>query len=128
MEERSTGFKGIYYFRSREIRLLKYAVPRYLHDFMANIRAYDHCWIDSDYVQFEGDAYDKPNYVEDFDYADVTLEVSDKVQLIEKRTPNNKIRTCVADGQGIDLLVDSPSGWAGGYVLSNERKEKLTTG
>lgn len=128
MEERSTGFKGIYYFRNREIRLLKYAAPKYVHDFMANIRAYDHCWIDDDSVQYEGDGYPKPEYVDDFNFADVTLEVSDKTQLIEKRTPNNNVKSCSKDGQGVRLIADGQSGWAGGFLITTERKEKLVTG
>ena len=124
--ELDNGRKDRYYFRGRKVRKFAYNVPEYVHDFMATVRGYHHAYIDGVEVYIEGDDYPDPNYKDNWNQGDVTLDVSLKETLTENVDLGGGIKTCETDGQGVVLIVDGGAG--DGAALSTEAEGVLTNG
>lgn len=123
--ESSFGARSNYYFRGRKLRNFSFAAPEYIHDFTSNLKGYDHVFFDGVEIFMEDDEYPTPSYIENFDYAEIDLLVSIKVELIEKRKCNGSIKSCAIDGGGVDIIIDG--GANDNAPLSTDTAEILTT-
>jgi hypothetical protein len=108
--EFDSGRKWRYYFRSRKVRNFAFIAPEYVHDFMRTVRGYHHQFIDGAEVFFEDSEYPTPNYQDNWNMGDISLEVSDVTELTENVALNTVIKSCEVDGGGLEILIDGGTG------------------
>lgn len=119
--ENSIGRMSNYYYRGRKKFTLTFAAAEYVHDFIAHLKGYDHVFIDEVEYAVESEDYN-PQYVENYDYASVSVELSLKESLIEKRKCTSTESVCSSDGQEVELLAET------GVPIESEDGTKLLTG
>jgi len=131
----SRNFKGAFgrklntYFRGEKIKILAYSAPEYVHDFLGQIAGYDHAYLDGNPIFINSTDYD-PDWDDDYDFGTVELEVSEKVERIEKRRCSSVSNGC--GGGGVPLAIDSSGKDDGSLIEVDATTEgetaDLTTG
>ena len=90
--------------------MLQFGCPEYAHDFLAHLAGYYHVYIDGNAIFINSQEY-APSWDTIWDWGEGELQVSDKVELIEKRRCSSISTGC--DGS-LPIAIDSDAGGLGG--------------
>ena len=117
------GTKRNYYFRGEKMKLLQFGCAEYAHDFIGHLAGYDHVYLDGESIFINSQEY-SPSWDTIWDWGEGELQVSNKVELIEKRRCSSITTGCEGS---LPIAIDSDSGGAGGTdggtVLVDGRKK-----
>jgi hypothetical protein len=104
------GTKRNYYYRGERIKLLQFGCSEYAHDFLAHLAGYDHVYLDGNAIFINSQEY-APSWDTIWDWGEGELQVSDKVELIEKRRCSSISTGCEGS---LPIAIDSDGGGLGG--------------
>ena len=104
------GSKRNYYYRGEKTKLLQFGCSEYAHDFIGHLAGYDHVYIDGDSIFINSAEY-SPSWDTIWDWGEGELQVSNKVELIEKRRCSSITTGCEGS---LPIAIDSHSGGLGG--------------
>lgn len=106
--EDSAGKKTVPYFRRRKARaFIVDTAPEYVHDFLSTLMGYDHLYISGiEYVVLD-DEYQPVYSSADDEMASVTINIEEKIQLVENKNCGADDLGCGLDAQ---MYISDPSG------------------
>jgi hypothetical protein len=117
--DNSRGRKSPYYGRLRKARELGFDGLEFMHDFAALWLICDHFYIDDVEYFVEDDEYPSISWSEADDVGGVTLNVSEKVQLVENRRLSSASIGCEPNGS---ILLDNQE-----EPILDSQDERITT-
>lgn len=99
--DNSRGRKSTYYGRLRKAQELGFDAKEFMHDFAALFGLADHFYIDGSEYFVEDDEYPSISWGEFDDVGGVTINVSEKLQLVENRRISSSSVGCAENGNVI---------------------------